>query len=93
MSWWNDGDFEFSKEVDVNVDMEISLEFETEVEVKKDVDVNVDVDVKVDIDGNYADFNIDIQAVGDDSATELNLVVLVTDDYSSITATGFAAVG
>jgi hypothetical protein len=81
-------EFEFSKEFDVD----INIEFQAEFEVESELYVNHEINVCVDIDSNLATFAIDVQAVGDDSATELNLVVFVNDDYSSITATGWAAV-
>jgi hypothetical protein len=77
---------------DKEVSFEADIKFDTDITLDKDIDVDVDVKVDVDIEGNFADFNIDVQAVGDDGAAELNLVVLATDELASITATGYAAV-
>jgi hypothetical protein len=85
-------DFEFDKDVDVNVDVDYDLDVDVKVDVDKDIDIDANVDVKVDVDGNYADWNIDVEAIGENSAAELDLVVVVTDDMSMITTSGYAAV-
>lgn len=95
MTWGGHGggdDFEASLDVDYDFTADVDVEFDTDVDYDSDTNVDVDICVDVDIDGNSAVFNIDVQAAGDDSATELNLVVFVNEDYSSITASGFAAV-
>jgi hypothetical protein len=71
---------------------DISVEFCADFDVSSYLTVDHEIDICVDISGNEASFAIDVQAFGDDSATELNLVVVVNDDWSSITATGYAAV-
>jgi hypothetical protein len=75
-----------------NFDSDISMEFCADFDVSSYLTVDHEIDICVDIDGNEASFAIDVQAFGNDSATELNLVVVVNDDWSSITATGYAAV-
>jgi len=86
---------DFNWDLDVNYDfsVEVSLDFDTNVEYSSDFDVDPSIEVCVDIDGNFAGFNIDVQAVGDDSAVEVNLAVVTTDDYSSIALSGYSAVG
>lgn len=99
MSWYGGGhhggndDYDFDK--DINVDVDIDLEFDADVDVNYDsyTDIDADVCVDVEIDGNLANFNVDVEAVGDDSFAELNLAVLTTDELSMITASGSSAVG
>jgi hypothetical protein len=97
MSNWNNNDHnnngdsvDFEASYDFTSD--ITLDFSAEFEVESEFEVDHQIDVCVDINGNLATFEIDVQAYGDDSATELNLVVFVNDEYSTISATGFAAV-
>ncbi|WEX79619.1 hypothetical protein PYH37_005992 (plasmid) [Sinorhizobium numidicum] len=92
MSYWCDpNEFEFEKEIDVDVEFE--FESDVDIDFYKDVDVNVDYWVDVNIDGNEATFAIDVEAIGKDTSTELDLVVLVIEDeLSSITAVGHSAV-
>ena len=72
-------------------DSDIDVAFDLDVDVNVDIDFSSDIDVCVDIHGNEATFQIDLQAFGDDSAVDLNLVVVTNDDWASITATGYAA--
>ncbi|MBJ2150823.1 hypothetical protein [Paracoccus sp. IB05] len=90
MTYWNNSDVDFDASYDYSATVDI--DYSAVVDFTSDVSVNHDYNVDVCIDGNEAVFSIDVQAYGDDSATELNLVVFVNDDYSSITATGWAAV-
>lgn len=85
-------DFNIDLEADYNVDVDIDTDIDTDVDFDSDFDVNHDIDINVDIDGNEATFAVDVQAFGDDSATDLNLVVVTTDDWSSILAVGYSAV-
>src|SRR5687767_3393942 len=85
-------EFEFEKDVEIDVEAELDIDVEVQAEIDKDVDIKVDVDVDVDIEDNFADFNIDVEAVGDNSSAELDLFALVTDELSMITASGHAAV-
>ncbi len=88
----NNDDFNWDLDVSYDFSSEVSMEFETDVDYKSDFCVDVNIDVCVDIDGNLATFNVDVQAVGDDGATEVNLTAITTDDYSSITLSGYSAV-
>lgn len=83
---------------DVNLDASydfdswVDTSFDAYLNIYSDVDVDHNIDVCVDIDGNDAVFAIDLQAFGDNTSTELNLLVLVEDnEWSSITASGYAA--
>jgi len=79
-----DASYDFSSYIDVDFDLY------SDIDSYLNVDHNIDVCVN--IDGNEATFAIDIQAYGDNTATDLNLVVVVQDnEWSSITATGYAA--
>lgn len=86
---WDDGNHE---EGSYDFDSSIELDLCADFDISSYLTVDHEIDVCVDIDGNEALYAIDVQAFGDDSATELNLVVITTDDWSSITATGYAAV-
>lgn len=91
---WPGGNDDFSWDLDVTYDFEayVDVDFDTDTTYDSYTDVDASIDVCVDIEGNLAEYNIDVQAVGDDGATALNLVVITEDDYSSITATGYSAV-
>jgi uncharacterized membrane protein len=79
-----DASYDFSSDIDVNFDLYSDID--------SYLDVDHEIDVCVDIEGNEATFAIDIQAFGHDTATDLNLVVVVEEgEWSSITATGYAA--
>nr|WP_145994416.1 hypothetical protein [Mesorhizobium loti] len=81
-----DASYDFDSNIDVNFDLYSDID--------SNLDVNHDIDVCVDINGNEATFAIDVQAYGHDTATDLNLVVAVQEnEWSSITATGYAAAG
>jgi len=79
-------------DADYNVDFDMEVDFDTDIEYDSNVDVDSEYDVDIDIDGNEAVFNIDVQAFGADTSTELNLVVVTMEDWSSILATGYSAV-
>lgn len=83
---------DFVKVIDVDVDISIDLTMDTEPSLYSDVYVNHGYSVEVDLSGNDATFNIDAEALGDDSSVELNLAVLTTADLSSIIATGYVVV-
>lgn len=79
-----DASYDFASDIDVWFDLDSDINF--------DLDVDKDICVDVDIDGNEATFAIDIQAFGSDTSVDLNLVVAVLEgEWSSITATGYAA--
>jgi hypothetical protein len=84
--------------VEVNLDSSYDFEsnidvcFESYTDIVSYLTVDHEIDVCVDIEGNEATFAIDIQAFGHDTATDLNLVVVVEQgEWSSITASGYAA--
>lgn len=76
-----------------DMDFDIETAIDTDVTYDSQVDVDGTIDTDVDIDGNTAAFSVDVQSFGADSSAELNLVVVTTDEWSSILATGYAASG
>lgn len=81
-----DDEFEYNYDTDFYVD----LDFDTDNFYESDIEISYDFDLR---DGdNRAVFNVDVQAIGDEGATELNLVVVTSDNYSSIVATGYSYV-
>lgn len=90
---WNWGGENVNTDVTYDFASDIEMNFKTDVEYKSDTYVDADIDVKVDIKGNLATFNADVQAFGNDTAVELNLVAFTTEDFSSVTMSGYAATG
>ncbi|MEP9379755.1 VWA domain-containing protein [Aquabacter sp. CN5-332] len=86
-------DFEFELDVSKQFDFDLSMDFDTKVDYESDFEAHGNVDVDVDIKENFAGFNVDVQAVGPDTAVETNLAVVVTDHYSSIALSGYSATG
>jgi hypothetical protein len=85
-------DFEFSKDLEVDVDLDIDLEVDVDVDVYKDVDIYVDIRSDVDLDGNTAELNFDVQAIGDNTLVEGDVWVLTVDnELSSITGHLYSA--
>ena len=89
--WGNNDDVEL--EASYDFDSDINLDFYSDINADSEIDFDLDIDLCVDIYGNSATFAIDRQAFGNDTSTDLNLVVLASDDYSSVVAVGHAAVG
>lgn len=89
---WGNDDFNWDMDVGYDFNSEVSSEFAIDANFDSNLDVNACVDINVDIDGNIASFYVDVQAVGDDGATEVNIAVVTTDDYSSIVISGYSAV-
>jgi hypothetical protein len=88
--WYDPSDVNLDSSYDFSSDINVDFCFDSNISSYLDVDHNIDV--CVDISGNEAVFAIDVQAFGDNTSTELNLVVAVQDnEWSSITATGYAA--
>jgi hypothetical protein len=75
-----------------NFEAYVYMEFDTFVDYDSDLDVDHTIDVSVDIDGNEATWNVDAQAFGEDTAVEVNVVAITSDDYSSVTTSGYSAV-
>ena len=90
MTQWYDPGVNLDASYDFSSDIDVDFNFDSDVDSYLDVDHSIDV--CVDIDGNEATFAIDVQAFGHDTAVDLNLVVAVQEgEWSSITATGYAA--
>lgn len=68
----------------------IDLDFDTSVTYYSDAYVDYCVSTDFDLDGNSAFFNVDVQAYGDDTAVEANVLAWTNDSYSSLTITGFS---
>jgi hypothetical protein len=87
---YDPGDVDIDKDIDVNV----SFDFSSNVDIYLDkyVDIDIYLDSHVNIDGNFAQANFDVEAIGDNSSAELDLVVLTTDNLSSITGSATSAV-
>jgi hypothetical protein len=78
---------------DINVDVDVFQSFFTDVTLVKFVDIDIDVDVNVDIEGNFAQATWDVQAIGEDTAAEIDLVVLAIEEtLSHVSGTAYAAV-
>lgn len=91
MSYCGD-DYNWDLDVDYDFNSEVSSEFDFSGDYNADLNVDSSIDVCVDVEGNIAEFNVDVQAIGDDGATAVNLVAITNDDYSSITLNGYSAV-
>lgn len=85
-------DFEWELDVEYDFDAYVDLDIDTDVSYDSYVDVDTNIDVCVDIEGNSVTFNVDAQAIGDDGAVEVNALAIATDDYASLTLTGYVAV-
>jgi len=64
---------------------------QTQIKFDKDLDVAADVDSRADVSGNLATVVFDVEALGDDTFTELDLNVLTTDKSSSIVGSAISA--
>ncbi|MEM7555830.1 MAG: hypothetical protein AAF378_17380 [Cyanobacteria bacterium P01_A01_bin.84] len=85
------GNYNFKKNISSTVDTNIT--FDSKTNVDKDVNVDVAINAKANIKGNIADLQFDVEAVGDDSFTEVEASVLTTDGLSSIAGAMYSAVG
>lgn len=85
---------DYNWELDVCYDFhsEVSSEFDFFGDYDANLNVDSEIDICVDVSGNIAEFNVDVQAVGDDGATAVNLVAITNEEYSSITLNGYSAV-
>ena len=88
---WGHG-VELSFDVYKDFDVEVSNDFNMDVDNDSDWYIDSDVKSEVCLDGNVANFNIDVQAFGYDTYTEVNLTALTqANKYSSITVSGTSA--
>lgn len=86
--------YEVNLDASYDFDSDINADFYSDLDVFSDWTADHDLNVDVDIDGNDATFAVDLQAFGENTSTELNLLVAVEEDaWSSITASGYAAAG
>ncbi|MCT4371568.1 hypothetical protein CLG85_015070 [Yangia mangrovi] len=84
-------DVDFEKDIDVDIDIDL----DTSVDTDKTVDIVVysSVEAFTCIEGNTADVIFDIEAVGEDTFTSLDIAVLtIEDELSSISGAITSAV-
>jgi hypothetical protein len=92
MSYYDFPEFEYDKDLDINVDTDISFDTSVTLDVYKDVVVYTEV--YTDVEGNSAFATVDVEAIGYDTFSELDLSVLAVEgQLSSVTATASAVVG
>ncbi len=73
---------EFEKEYEVEVD----VDFDTNVDVNVDIDKEIDIDMDLcDLYGNGATLSLDVEAIGENSLSEVVSTVIATDYMSSVT--------
>ncbi len=72
---------------DVEIDVEVELDTEVDIEIDKDLSIDLNFDSDVDISGNLANLTFDVTAIGDSSAAESDVSVVVTDGLSEVSGT------
>lgn len=95
MSFWKSPP-EKTPDVDIDKDIDASVSFDfdidVDIELHKDVDINVDVSSGVHVDGNVTTSVVDVEAVGEDTLVEVDVVILsVEDELSSFSGVMVAA--
>ncbi|MFG1417377.1 hypothetical protein V5F38_06120 [Xanthobacter sp. V0B-10] len=88
----DNGDFNWNLDVTYDFASYVDINFDTTTTYESSFDPSVNFDMCIDISGNFAGFNVDVQAVGDNGATEVNLAVVTTEEFSSIALSGYSAV-
>jgi hypothetical protein len=92
MSYYDYPEFEYDKDLDISVDTDINFDTSVMLDVYKDVVVYTDVYTNVE--GNSAFVTADVEAIGYDTFSELDVSVLAVEDtLSSVTLVGTAVVG
>ena len=88
---WNWGNWGNDNDVEKEIDIEIYADFDVDVDVnlESDTDIDVDIDVHPTIDGNTANLFFSVEALGKDTFTELDFVVLTVEDQMT-SIDGFA---
>lgn len=80
--WYDPTEVNFDKEFDVDVD----IDFNTEVDVNVDIDKDIDVSLNLcDLQGNGATLSLDVEAIGNNSLSEVVATVITTSYMSSVT--------
>lgn len=80
----NDNDFELSLDKEIDIDVDLDIDVDVDVKVEKDVDIEIDFDSDVDVKGNFAELILDAQAHGEDTAVEVEALVLTIEDELSM---------
>lgn len=91
MTFWCDWD-DVNLDASYDFESDINIDFDLTSDITINLDVDKNIDVCVDIDGNEATFTVDVQAFGDNTSADVNVVTAVAEgEWSSITITGYAA--
>ena len=81
-NWYDPTEVNFDKTYDVDV----NVDFYTEVDVSVDIDKTIDVDLNLcDLQGNAATLSLDVEAIGNNSLSEVVATVITTSYMSSVT--------
>ncbi|SDI05851.1 hypothetical protein [Alloyangia pacifica] len=89
---YDKADVDLDKEIDVDIDVDIDIDYD--VEVDEDVDVNADFDVHTHVQGNSAEAVVDVEAIGTDTYTSMDIAVLTLEgEMSSISGSFTSVVG
>jgi hypothetical protein len=87
----NNNNVDFDKDIDVDIDVDSNSDYSVDVSV--DANIDICIESEVDIEGNSAVLTFDAEAVGDDTAVTVDVVVLtIEDELSSISGTISSAV-
>lgn len=94
MTSWNNNNDDINLDASYDFTSTIDIEFDLDSDISFNLDVSKDICVDVNIDGNEVSFAVDVQAYGHDTSVDLNIVAAVMEgEWSSVTATGYAAAG
>ncbi len=77
---------------DVDVDVDVELDTDVDIDIDKDQSIDLNFDSDVDISDNLANLTFDVTAIGDSSAAESDVSVVVTSGLSEISGSFFAGV-
>jgi hypothetical protein len=89
----DNGDFDWSLDVAYDFASQVATAFDVAASYDSVTDAASAIAVDVDVEGNLATFFVDVQAVGADGASEVNVAAVTTQDYASLVASGYSAVG
>jgi hypothetical protein len=81
---------EVKKDIDLDVDFDLNID--TNIDFYKDFEANIYISSDVNVQGNSSSITFDVEAIGDNSVVEVDLVVLTTDRLSSVSGSIIAAV-
>ena len=82
MTGWNwGGDVDFDKEIDVDIDVVVDLD--TDINFDKEYDADIKIYADTDVEGNSATLQVEAEAYGEDTAVEVDAVVLTMEETLS----------